>query len=328
MKEDVSEAQEKGVAISDCCKAIGIPERSFYRLKKKTTLKDKRGRKTPPSNKLTHTERKEVVNLLLEPKTIDLSPREIYYKKLDEENVVVASVSTLYRVAREDNLLTKRSKTGTSSPLNRVMPELCAHGPNQVWSWDVSQIRSELRNQRYYLYVILDIWSRLVVGWTLECHEQTDKAIEMWKKALEGQYLTGEDLVNHKDNGSIMRSNEMIKFVEDAKMLDSYSRAGVSDDNPFSEALFRSIKYFRNYPDKFATLEDGRSYFDRYFHDYNYTYHHSRIQFLTPAQRHYGEENKILAIRNKTLKAFFEKNSHRFSSSHKIFKPIKQVRIN
>lgn len=268
-----------------------------------------------------------MVDILLAPETIDLSPREIYYKLLDEKQLIVASPSTFYRVAKEDNLLAKRVKTGTKS-LNRKKPRLVATGVNQIWSWDVTQVRSSFRNINYYLYVIVDIWSRYVVGHILEENEKTEKAIEMWKMALENQYLTGEGLINHKDNGSIMTSKEMIKFVSDAQMVDSYSRAGVSDDNPYSEALFRTIKYFRAYPDTFNSLEEGRQYFQGYFKDYNYEYRHSRIQFLTPAQRHYGEEQKILDLRNKTIKDFYEKNTHRYAHKHKVFNRIAEVKIN
>ncbi|NOT78352.1 MAG: transposase family protein [Bacteriovoracaceae bacterium] len=110
--------------------------------------------------------------------------------------------------------------------MNREKPQLVATGHNQVWSWDVSQIKSECRSVRFYLYVIVDIWSRLVVGWVLEDHEKSEHAIIMWKKALEDQFITGKGLTNHKDNGAIMTSHEMIKFVRDAQMVDSYSRAG------------------------------------------------------------------------------------------------------
>lgn len=247
---------------------------------------------------------------------------------MDEDQEIIASPATIYRIAKKDGLLVKRVKVSSAKKLNRAKPVLVANGENQIWSWDVSQIRSTARNIRYYLYVIIDIWSRYVTGWTLEENEKSVMAIAMWKQALEMQYLSGIGLVNHKDNGSIMTSSEMIKFVSDAQMIDSYSRAGVSDDNPYSEALFRTIKYFRSYPDTFSSLDEGRKYFQQYFHDYNYEYRHSGIQFLTPAQRHYGEENKILLLRNKVIEEFYQKNPHRYSSKRKEFKPIIEVKIN
>ena len=167
-----------------------------------------------------------------------------------------------------------------------------------------------------------------MVGWKLENHEETEMAITLWKNALESQDITGSGLINHKDNGSIMMAKKMIKFVKDAQMIDSYSRAGVSDDNPYSEALFRTIKYFREFPTFFDTIEEAREYFKKYFEDYNYTHRHSGIQFLTPAQRHFGEEEKILNIRNNVTADFYSKNAHRYSSKHKIFMPIKEVKIN
>ena len=267
-------------------------------------------------------------NVLLKVEWADLNPREIYYKLLDEYGKIIASPATLYRFAKQESLLTKRVKTGTSNKLNREIPSLVATNINEVWSWDVSQIRSSLRYETFYLYVIMDIWSRLVVGWTLENHEQTDIAIQMWQETLDRHQVSGKGLINHKDNGSIMTSGPMIKFVKDAKMIDSYSRAGVSDDNPFSEALFRTIKYFKNFPSCFDSLEDGRIYFKKYFYEYNYLHKHSGIQYLTPAQRHYGEEAKILNKRNRIIKEFYDKNKHRYSKEAKLYTPIDEVKIN
>ena len=176
--------------------------------------------------------------------------------------------------------------------------------------------------------MIIDIWSRFVVGWTLEEHEKSTHAIDMWKQALETQALTGKGLTNHKDNGAIMRSHEMIKFVNDANMIDSYSRAGVSDDNPFSESLFRTIQYFRTFPGNFDGVGAGRIYFTSYFKEYNWTYKHSGIQFLEPATRHYGEELKVLEHRNAVVKEFYAKNHHRYSNEPKKFEPILEVKIN
>ncbi len=269
-----------------------------------------------------------MVDALLKLEWADLSPREIYYKLLDEEQKVIASPATFYRVAAEHNLNSRRGLSQSGKKLNRETPHLVSIKPNEIWSWDVSQIRSSIRTVRYYLYVIIDIWSRYVVGWTLENHEKTAHAIDMWKKALEEQVITGHGLVNHKDNGSIMTSDEMIRFVHDAQMVDSYSRAGVSDDNPFSESLFGSIKRFRQYPGSFDGLEEGRTYFTSYFPAYNNDHRHSGIQFISPAARHYGEEGKILNIRNKVIAEFHKSNSHRYSAKHKIFTPITEVTIN
>lgn len=328
---DCQTANEKGIPTKEYCNAVDVPERSLHHWKK-INLDNKesgqRGRKTSPSNKLSVNERKKAKDLLLKKEWVDHSPREIYYKQLDEKSEIIASPATLYRIAKKDGLLTKRAKTGTRSPLNRETPHLMATGPNQVWSWDVTQIRTNIRYKRFYLYAIIDIWSRFVVGWLLEDHEKTEFAIGMWKKALEQQYITGKDLVNHKDNGSIMTSKEMIKFVEDAKMIDSYARAGVSDDNPYSESLFGTIKNFRSFPGRFCDIEIGCNYFEKYFHEYNYTYKHSGIQFITPGERHYGEEKKILDQRNKIIMDFYNKNSHRYSQRPKQFEPIVEVRIN
>ena len=291
-------------------------------------LSKERAVKSTPSNKITVAEKKAIVAVLLKPEWVDFSPREIYYKLIDDEQRIIASISTFYRVARQENLLGNRQVPSSGKKLNRETPHLIATKANEVWSWDVSQIQSAQRLERYYLYVIIDIWSRFVVGWCLELHEKTDHAIAMWKKSLETQAISGHGLVNHKDNGSIMTADEMIKFVRDAQMVDSYSRAGVSDDNPFSESLFRTIKYFRDFPSSFANIESGRLYFTQYFKDYNFTYKHSGIQFLEPAIRHYGEEVQILHQRNQVIEAFHQGNRHRYSKGPKLFSPIVEVKIN
>lgn len=323
--------------MKELSEAVGASERSLFYWRAKESLPADllassklapKIRNAPP-NKLSAIERRSVIEVLHRPAWIDFSPRELYYKLLDEEGIILASISTFYRIAHAENILTKRSKTGQSgTKLNREMPHLVALAPNEIWSWDVSQIKSRIRTKRYYLYVIIDIWSRYVVGWRLEDHEQSDHAIGMWKDALEAQCISGAGLTNHKDNGAIMTSHEMTKFVKDAQMIDSYSRAGVSDDNPFSEAFFRTIKYFRNFPEIFETLEEGRIYFKKYFSDYNDEFRHSGIQFLSPSERHFGEEAVILSTRNSIIQAFYAEMNHRYSSLPKIFEPIKEVRIN
>lgn len=285
-------------------------------------------KKKRPVNKLKPEERKEIIEVLSRKEWMDFSPREVYYKLIDEESKIIASISSFYRVAREENLMTRRSNISSGIKLNREKPHLLATAPNQVWSWDVSQIASGSKTVRYYLYVIIDIWSRYVIGWKLEDCEQTEHAIQLWKEALESQVITGKGLVNHKDNGSIMTADAMIKFVRNAEMVDSYSRAGVSDDNPFSESLFRTIKYFRNYPEYFEKIEFGRTYFTKYFKDYNHEFKHSGIQFIAPAERHYGQEPKILDHRNKVSSDYYKANKHRYSKSHKVYMPITEVKIN
>ena len=329
MIENLVAAQAKRVTISEFSQAVNIPLRTLHLWKRSTVAcASIRGRKSKPANRLSLPERKAIVDVLLRPEWSDLSPRTIYYKLLDEELRIIASPATFYRVALENDLSARRGVRTTGRKLNRETPHLAAIKPNEIWSWDVSQIRSSLRTNRFYLYVIIDIWSRYVVGWLLEAHEKSSHAIEMWKKALEDQVITGKGLINHKDNGSIMTSDEMICFVNDAQMVDSYSRAGVSDDNPFSESLFSSIKRFREFPDSFDNIQNARVYFETYFSTYNHEHRHSGIQFIAPSARHYGEEEKILNIRNNVIHSFYEENPHRYSNKPKIYTPISEVKIN
>ena len=326
------EAAKNNVTLREFSQAICVSERSFFYWssdERTAPTEVSTSKRAAPPNKLKPEETKAIVEVLRRTDWAEFSPREIYYKLLDEDGVILASVSSFYRIARKENLLATRSRSeSTGQKLNRKTPHLVAIGPNQIWSWDVSQIRSHERTIRFYLYVIMDIWSRYVVGWRLEDHEQSVHAIDMWKQALEAQSISGNGLTNHKDNGSIMTADEMIKFVRDAKMIDSYSRAGVSDDNPFSEAFFRTIKYFRNYPGSFVALTEGRNYFAKYFPDYNDEFRHSGIQFLSPSERHHGQEGKILDQRNRIVEMAYNENIHRYSSEPKKFNPITEVRIN
>jgi transposase InsO family protein len=328
------EALTEKVLLTDFAAAVGISARTLFYWRaeaKRPKLQaiSEPGLHRAPPNKLTSTERKEVIEVLRRPDWAEFSPREIYYKMLDEEGKLLASISTIYRISRKEQLMQQRSKMNyVGTKISRPTPHLTATGPNEIWSWDVTQIASTQRTCRFYLYVIVDIWSRYVVGWTLEEHEMTSHAIKMWKDALESQVISGSGLTNHKDNGTIMTSAEMIKFVKDARMINSYSRVGVSDDNPFSESLFRTIKYFRNFPERFSTLIEGRKYFEKYFRDYNDEFRHSGIQFMPPVERHYGEELKILTARNKAIQIFYNEKRHRYSSQPKEFKPIIEVKIN
>ena len=324
---------EKRLSLREFSEAVGISVRTLFYWRAEAKGSEPRAQNRPqrkePPNKLTMAERKEVIAALHRPEWAPFSPREIYYKLLDEEGKILASISTIYRIARKEHLMNRRSKMNYSEKkLNRQTPHLMALDPNEIWSWDVTQIASTLRVVRFYLYVIIDIWSRYVVGWTLEEHEMTSHAIKMWKLALESQAISGKGLVNHKDNGAIMTAGEMIKFVKNAEMIDSYSRAGVSDDNPYSESNFLTIKYFRDFPGKFENLSAGREYFGTYFNNYNDEFRHSGIQFLSPSDRHFGQEPKILTERNRIVQLFYNEKQHRYSGEAKQFKSILEVNIN
>jgi putative transposase len=258
---------------------------------------------------------------------VDKSPRVVYYEQLDIHEKILASPATFYRVLAERGLNIKR-RYESGRKLKRDKPILIAKDKHQVWCWDVSYIVCNDVGKWYYLYVILDIYSRFVVGWSLEEKESEEHAMSLWKRTLVSEGITGSGLVNHKDNGSIMRSEKMLQFVKATGMIDSYSRAGKSNDNPFSESLFGTIKGYCEYPNSFEDLESAREYFKNYFDNYNFKFRHSGIQYMTPSSRHYGEEEKIVEARNSCIQAFYESNNHRYAKAPKLYKAGDPVTIN
>lgn len=215
-------------------------------------------------------------------------------------------------------ILEKQGETGERRRGHRrnnyKKPELLATGPNQVWSWDITKLKGPVKWTYFYLYVIIDIYSRCVVGWLLAERENSALASDLIEETCRRQNIVPDELTLHSDRGSSMKSKTVAQLLVGLGVLKSHSRPNVSDDNPFSESQFKTLKYHPDFPDRFGCIEDSRE-FCRYFFDwYNNEHHHSGIGLLTPADLHYGRAKEVIERRKEVMKKAFEKNPERFVS--------------
>jgi len=227
----------------------------------------------------------------------DLSPKQIV-PLLADEGIYIASESSFYRVLREAAMLHHRA--ASAAPVARPRPDHAATGPNMVWSWDITYLRTAVRGVFYRLYMIVDIWSRKIVGWEVHEEERTELAAELFVRACDESGVDPAGLVFHADNGGPMKGSTMLATLQRLGAVPSFSRPRVSDDNPFSESLFRTLKYRPGYPSKpFASLEDARRWVAGFVAWYNHEHLHSGIGFVTPADRHAGRDIAILEGRRR-----------------------------
>ncbi len=226
---------------------------------------------------------------------------------------------------RKRGLLKHRteSKPGTKS---KKPEELKATGPNQVLSWDITYLKTSIKGQFFYLYLFEDIWSRLIAAWKVHAYESGEVASEIMKKLHREQCLSGVHL--HSDNGSPMKSATMLATLQKLGVAPSFSRPQVSNDNPFTESLFRTLKYNVGYPKSFETIEEARAWVAKFVHWYNNEHRHSKIKYVTPMQRHTGEDKEILEKRKKTYEEARRKNPHRWTRGIRNWDHIDTVYLN
>ena len=239
----------------------------------------------------------------------------------------LASESTFYRILREEKLLSHRGRA--RAPRRHRPNEQVATGPNQVWSWDITYLRSPVRGWFYYLYLAVDIFSRKIVGWAVHEVEDSDLAAGLIREAALREGVDPGRLVLHSDNGGPMKGATMLATLQWLGIIPSFSRPRVSDDNPYSEALFRTVKYCPEYPKRpFESLEAARLWVARFVGWYNEEHRHSAIRFVTPPQKHSGEEKAILRQREEVYKQAREQNPCRWTGLVRNWKPIIKVVLN
>lgn len=219
-------------------------------------------------------------------------------------------MSTMYRLLRSANMLFERRRQVSRAHYPR--PELLATSPNQVWSWDITKLKGPAKWTYFYLYVILDIFSRYVVGWLVANRESSDLARELIEESCTRQGVQKEQLTLHADRGSSMKSKPVAHLLSDLGVTKSHSRPHVSNDNPFSESNFKTLKYRPEFPDRFGCLEHAKKHCRDFFPWYNDEHHHSGISLLTPADLHYGRGQEIVNARHQTMLQAFEANPGRF----------------
>jgi putative transposase len=254
-------------------------------------------------------ERAQVLDALHEERFWDQAPASVYATLLDE-GVYLASVSTMYRLLRERSKTGDRRRHATHPP--RVKPELLATAPNQCWSWDITKLHGPAKWVYYYLYVILDVYSRYVVGWMVAAGEAAKLAERLLAATITAQGVEADTLTVHADRGSSMTSKPVALLLADLGVTRSHSRPHVPDDNPYSESQFKTLKHHPSFPDRFGSIQDARAFCQGFFGWYNAEHYHSGIALLTPADVHYGRATQIIAARQQVLDGAYAAHPERF----------------
>ena len=325
--ERIATAMRDGVTQARACDVLGLDVRTVQRWQKRPDGDDlRRGPKTRPANALTSEEQATIVELATAPEFVGLSPHQLV-PKLADMSMFVGSESSIYRVLRRRRLLKHRD---TSRPRTHQRPrEHVATGPNQVWAWDITYLPAGVRGTFWYLYAILDVWSRKVVGWAVHDTQSDELAASLIDEACRREGVVRDRLVLHADNGAAMKGKTMLVKLEQLGVLPSFSRPRVSDDNPFPEALFRTLKYRPSYPEKpFVLVEDARRWVAGFVGWYNDEHQHSGIRFVTPGQRHDGHDVAILSQRAEVYRAAQRRHPQRWSRGTRNWSPISTVRLN
>ncbi len=265
-------------------------------------------------NKLSPEERAHVLAIANSEEYRDLPPCKIV-PMLADSGEYIASESSFYRLLREQKQLTHRLM---SKPAKHKRPPPCiADAPNKVWSWDITYLPSQIRGQHFYLYMIVDVFSRKIVGWSIHEAESSEYASSLIKQACIDEGVARNQLTLHSDNGSPMKGATMLATLQVLGVIPSFSRPSVSDDNPYSEALFKTVKYHPTFPaiEKFSTIESARKWCIALVSWYNYQHLHSGLKFITPHQRHAGEDKKIMAKRKRIYQAARQRRPDRWSGN-------------
>lgn len=298
------------VGVKPACEAFDIPRASFYRALAWQDEPSGISQKRPsPPRALSPEERQKVLEVLHSDRFADKAPQEVYATLLDE-GIYYCSIRTMYRIL-EDHGEIKERRNQLMHPVYQK-PELLATGPNQVWSWDITKLLGPVKWSYFYLYVILDIFSRYVVGWMVAGRESSALAVRLIQETLTAQHIAPGQLTIHADRGSSMKSKPVALLLADLGITKTHSRPHTSDDNPYSEAQFKTLKYRPEFPDRFGCIEDSRSFCRPFFNWYNKEHRHTSIGLLTPEAVHYGLAENIRQARAAVLRNAYEAHPERF----------------
>jgi putative transposase len=307
------------VGVTAACMALEIPRASFYRRHAWKGAPERSATAVTPDSlpgsgcrsprALKSEEHQAVLAHMHSERFVDRSPREVYATLLDE-GVYLCSVRTLYRIL--DAHKEVRERRDQLRHPHYQKPELLATAPNQVWSWDITKLLGPVKWSYFHLYVILDIFSRYVVGWMVAPRESSLLAERLIGESLEKQKIQAGQLTIHADRGSSMRSKPVAFLLADLGVTKTHSRPHTSDDNPYSESQFKTLKYRPEFPERFGSIEDGRAFSRRFFEWYNREHHHTGIGLLTPEVVHYGRAEEVIRARREVLLAAYAAHPERF----------------
>lgn len=303
------------VGIQSACDSLGVVRASFYRQRPvlgPSWVAVESAPATPrptPARALAGDERARVLDVLHEERFLDCAPAAVQATLLDEGRYL-CSIRTMYRILEQEGESRDRREQRIHPPYQK--PELLATGPNQLWSWDITKLRGPVKWTYFYLYVVLDVFSRYVTGWMVVPRESGELAKRFLEETVLKHQIPPDQLNIHADRGRPMISKSVAFMLADLGVTKSHSRPYVSDDNPYSESQFRTLKYRPEFPDRFGCLEDARAFGQEFFRWYNEEHHHSGIGLLTPAMVHSGQTEAILAQRQVVLSAAYQAHPERF----------------
>jgi putative transposase len=297
------------VGTRPACRALGASPATIYRRRRPHEPKAPMPRPTP-ARALTEPERQRVLELLHCERFVDVSPEETYATLLDEGSYL-CSTRTMYRILAADHGSVRGRRNQLTHPAS-AKPELLAERPNELWSWDVSKLKGPAKWTSYSLYVILDVFSRYVVGWTVQQRETAAIAEALIAQAIEQQRIEPGTLTVHADRGAAQRSRPVAFLLADLGVTRTHSRPYTSTDNPYSEAHFKTLKYRPGFPDRFETIEQARDFCRDFVRWYNHAHRHSGIGLMTPDAVHHGHAKQLHAARAMALDAAYQRHPERF----------------
>lgn len=304
---------------------MGINIKTYKRWK--INMIDKRkGPLSEPANKLTISEKLEIISIATSKDYVDLSPSQIV-PSLADKGIYIASETSFYKVLKEQKLMEHRGKSKHKSH-NRPAP-LVATGPNQIYSWDITYLKSSIAGKFYYLYMFMDIYSRKIMGHSVHDCESMEYSSLLIENICKHERIEKNKLVLHSDNGGAMKGATMLATLQKLGVVPSFSRPRVSDDNPYSESLFKTLKYCPEYPTRpFESIESANQWVNKFVRWYNNVHLHSGIKFVTPASRHAMKDNEILINRKKVYEKAKLKNPNRWSRETRNWTKIEKVYLN
>lgn len=318
-----AEALGREVGVAAACRALSVARASLYRRRAPPASRPPRPRRSHRA--LSQAERDQVLAVLNSERFENKAPAEVYATLLDE-GTYHCSIRTMYRVLHDHGLVRERRNQLRHPRYAR--PELLATAPNQLWSWDITKLKGPRKWACYHLYVIIDVYSRYVVGWMVAERESATLARRLIAETIGKQQLDPQQLTIHADRGTSMRSKLVAQLLADLGVTKTHSRPHTSNDNPFSESQFKTMKYRPGFPERFGSIVDARSFGRQFFGWYNDEHCHHGLALLTPKQVHYGLVEEVLTRRQKALDAAYADNPHRFARPPVVVRPPAEVWIN
>jgi transposase InsO family protein len=324
--ELIDQAGRSGSRKQPACELLGLSVRTVQRWQKLGLKDQRKGSRACPTNALNEDERDQIANVLVSVEYCDLSPNQMV-PRLADQGIYLASESTMYRLLRQRALDRHRE---ASKPATHSHPKtLVATGPNQVWSWDISYLPTLVRGIFFYLYLVLDIYSRKIVAWQIHDREHADHASDLMIQAGIDEQVCVDQITLHSDNGSPMKGATMLATLQKLGIMPSFSRPSVSNDNAYSESLFKTLKYRPEYPGMpFISIAEARKWVAGFVDWYNQVHLHSAIRFVTPNDRHLGNDRKILEDRARVYAQARQKHPERWSGNLRDWSKIEQVELN